>query len=122
MRWTITLVLIVASFLSQAQNISQIETFPLNAQVYRLLQGTKDKALLIVDKVQKNDYQLSKGDTILADFYFTTKPIKDEAQLCGIRPGDEISVRMSAKLNPLDRSYQFTAYHYKNRNCPPKGN
>lgn len=122
MRWIFTSFLALLSSLSLAQKITQIETFPLNAQVYQLLEGTNNKAILVVDKVTDNPYNLNPNDTILADFYFTTQAVKGETQLCGIKAGDRISVRMSAKRNPLDHSYQFTAYHYKNRDCPPKEN
>jgi len=98
---------------SQEARIEQIETFPINLKVLNPLIGTNNMAILKVEKVEPNNYNLTVGDTILCKFYFTLKPVEGEVHLSGISRGDFISTRMHADLNPYSGAYQYEAFHYK---------
>ena len=75
--------------------------------------GTNNMALLKVEKVEPNNFDLTVGDTILCKFYFTLKPVEGEVHLSGIGRGDFISTRMRAELNRYSGTYQYEAFHYK---------
>ncbi len=114
----ILLLLCLGSFglSAQKKRIVPVQTFPINAKVLFTLQGTSDRAVLRVKKVDPNPYQLEVGDTILCTFFWSIKPVKDEmADFPGIGSGDEISVHIGVKKSPLNGSNQYTAYHYVNR-------
>lgn len=101
---------------AQKSEIVTIETFPVNATVITTLEGLNDRAVLRIDKVEPNPYNIKVGDTLLFSFYWTILPVKSElANFPGIGSGDEISVHISVKASSLNGSYQYTAYHYKNR-------
>jgi hypothetical protein len=97
----------------QEARIEQIETFPINLKVLNPLMGTNNMAILKVEKVETNNFDLVVGDTILCKFYFTLKPVEGEVHLSGIGRGDFISTRMRAELNRYSGSYQYEAFHYK---------
>lgn len=99
--------------LGQEARIQQIETFPINVKVLNPLMGTNNMALLRVEKIDPNPYQLAEGDTILCKFYFTLKAVAGEKHLSGINRGDYVSTRMSATYNQYSGSYQYEAFHYK---------
>lgn len=112
------LALLLLSIAAKAQKseIVTIETFPVNATVITTLEGLNDRAVLRIDKVEPNPYNIEVGDTLLFSFYWTILPVKSElANFPGIGNGDEISVHISVKASSLNGSYQYTAYHYKNR-------
>lgn len=100
------------SFCQEAR-IEQIQTFPINLKVLNPLMGTNNMAILKVEKVEPNNYNLAVGDTILCKFYFTLKPVEGEVHLSGISRGDFISTRMRAELNRFSGTYQYEAFHYK---------
>jgi|GEM_PF-3292745 len=107
------LLLIPSLSFSQEARIEQIETFPINLKVLYPLMGTNNMAILKVEKVEPNNYNLAAGDTILCKFYFTLKPVEGEVHLSGISRGDFISTRMHADLNRFSGAYQYEAFHYK---------
>jgi len=114
--WLLAFLLLGLGLKGQERQVIPIETFPINAKVLFTLQGTDDRAVLRVEKVDPNPYGIEIGDTLLFTFYWSTQAIKsDLATFPGIGAGDEISVRISVKRSPLNGSYQYTAYHYKNR-------
>lgn len=113
----ICLAVMASGFYAKAQKESDyqlkpIETFPVNAEVVGILEGHNSLAVLKILKVDSNNFDLKIGDEILAEFYFTTKPIKNEAKLIGIKPNDKISVRMHAKAQALNGGWDYTAFHY----------
>ena len=114
--WTLLFVALSWSLKAQEQQIVTIDTFPINAEVLFKLQGTTDKAVLKVERVNPNTFQVEVGDTLLCDFFWSTQAVKDElADFPGIEKGDEISVHIGAKRSPINGAWQFTAYHYKKR-------
>jgi len=114
--WLFALLLISTVLSAQEQRIVPINTFPINATVITTLQGTDDRAVLRVEKVDPNQYGIEVGDTLLFTFYWSTMPIKSElATFPGLGSGDEISVHIAVASSPVNGSNQYTAYHYKNR-------
>jgi hypothetical protein len=107
--------LFLVPFLSFSQEaiIEQLKTFPINLKVLNPLMGTNNMAILKVEKVEPNNFDLATGDTILCKFYFTLKPVKGELHMTGIKRGDNISTHMHSQLNPLSGSFQYEAFHYK---------
>jgi len=106
-----------SSFLFAQQDSSKLQmvpvkTFPVNATVLGLLDGSKTLAVLRIEKVDPNPYQLKEGSEILADFYFTTQPMKGEKKLKGLKAQDFISVRLTAEHNRSTGQYDFTAFEY----------
>ncbi len=101
---------------AQKQRIVPINTFPMNATVLFTLEGTKDRAVLKVDRIEANDYDIKEGDTLICTFFWSILPVEDEmARFPGVGAGDEISLHMGVKKSAVDGSWQYTAYHYKNR-------
>lgn len=119
--WTLLFIALGLSLQAQEQQIVTIETFPINAEVLFKLQGTNDKAVLKVERVNPNSFDVEVGDTLLCDFFWSTEPVKDElADFPGIEKGDEISIHIAAKRSPINGAWQYTAYHYKKRSRTAK--
>jgi len=88
----------------------------MNATVLFTLEGTKDRAVLKVDRIEANDYDIKPGDTLICTFFWSILPVEDEmAKFPGVGAGDEISLHLGVKKSAVDGSWQYTAYHYKNR-------
>jgi hypothetical protein len=98
---------------SQEASVEQLKTFPINLKVLNPLMGTNNMAILKVEKVEPNHFDLAVGDTILCKFYFSLRPVKGEVHMTGIKRGDKISTHMHSQLNPFSGSYQYEAFHYK---------
>ncbi len=116
MRYLILTCIILLSVETYAQEpiVSPIETFPLNARLIAPLQGTNNRAVIRIERIDPNPYRLEVGDTLLARFYFSLKPVKGEKDLVGLNKGDFFSARMAARQNNLDGSYYYEVFHYKN--------
>lgn len=99
---------------AQAAQIGEIKTFPVNATLIASLEGSQDRALMRIDKIERNKFGLEVGDTILAKFYFSLKKVKSEPNLVGINAGDFFSARMAARPNSLGGGHYFQVYHYRN--------
>ncbi|MCR9154850.1 MAG: hypothetical protein NXI09_12145 [Bacteroidetes bacterium] len=113
---SLLLCFISLSLSAQKKQIVPIQTFPVNGTIMFKLEGTKDRAVLKVDKVEPNKYDINKGDTLICTFFWTTNPVKDEmANFPGVKAGDQISFRMGVQKSPLNGAWQYTVYHYKNR-------
>ncbi len=120
--WLFALLLSTSALQAQEKRIVPIETFPVNATVITTLQGMNDRAVLRIEKVDPNPYDIKVGDTLLFTFYWTTLPVNSKlATFPGLGAGDEISVHIAVKSSPLNGNYQYTAYHYKNRTRSLKG-
>ena len=99
--------------LSQDARYERIETFPANAEVVGILENSKSLAVLRILKADStNEFRLKAGDEILTDFYFTLKPVKNEARLKGIEAGDKISVRLHGQRQRLSGQIKYTAFQY----------
>lgn len=95
------------------QQAQLLETFPVNATVVGVLEDDYRLAILRIDRVDSSaSHPLQKGDEILTEFYFTTRPVKNESKLKGIAAGDKISVRLHARPSPYSQDWQYTAFHY----------
>lgn len=91
-----------------------IETFPVNAEIVGVLQGTNNMAVLRIDRVDSNAMGLSVDDEILVEFYFSLEPVKETA-MTGLKKGDHFSARLSARRDYRSGQWQYTAFHYKKR-------
>jgi predicted transcriptional regulator len=89
-----------------------VKSIPANATVLGLLEGSKNLAVLRIDKVESNDLNLKKGSEILVEFYFSTQPVKNSEKLKGIRPNDEISMRLTGEYNEKTAQFDYMALNY----------
>lgn len=100
------------SLMAQETKIVPVETFPINARVVSIMEGT-DRGVLEIQRIDTpNTYGLEQWDEIFVKFYFGTKPVKNEAKLKGFTAGDFLSVRVGAQKNRLSGNWEYTAYHY----------
>jgi hypothetical protein len=97
---------------SSQRQMVPVQTFPVNARVIGLLEDSKTLAVLRIEKVDSNKFNLDVGSEILVEFYFTTGPIKNRAKLKGIKPNDFISVRLTGEPNAATGQVDFTAFEY----------
>jgi len=98
---------------SQEARFQQLETFPINLKMLNPLMGTNNMAILKVEKVEPNNFNLAIGDTIICKFYFTLKPVQGEVHMSGINRGDLVSTHMHARFNRYSGAFQYEAFHYK---------
>ena len=113
---SLLLVLAITSLRGQKDSsnwqMTPIKTFPVNARVLGLLEDSKTLAILRIEKVDANSFNLKKGSEILVEFYFTTGPVKNRKKLKGIKANDFISVRLSAEYNASTGQIDFMAFDY----------
>ncbi len=102
------------SAFAQEPIVSPIETFPVNASLIAPLEGSSDRGIIRVDRIEPNPYHIEVGDTLLVSFYFGLKKLANEKDLVGIKKGDKFSARMAARQNRLDGAYYYQVFHYKN--------
>ena len=76
--WLLAFLLLGLGLKGQEREVIPIETFPINAKVLFTLQGTDDRAVLRVEKVDPNPYGIEIGDTLLFTFYWSTQAIKSD--------------------------------------------
>lgn len=110
----ISFLLIGLKAAAQEPIVTPIETFPVNATLISPLQGSINRGIIRIDRIEANPYNLAIGDTLLVRFYFSLKRVKGEKDLVGIQAGDKFSARMAAQQNNLDGSYFYQVFHYKN--------
>lgn len=108
------LILFCGSLRGQELQMDPIETFPLDATLIAPLQGSNDRGIIRIERIKPNPYNIEAGDTLLAQFYFGFKPVKNERDLIGIEAGEMISARLAARRNSLDGAYYYQVFHYKN--------
>ncbi len=109
-----TLLLVSFSLSAQEAKVVPIETFPVDATLISPLEGSIDRGIIRIERIQNNPYQIESGDTLLVKFYFTLKAMNNEPDLVGIKSGETFSARMAARQNNFDGSYFYQVYHYKN--------
>ncbi len=115
----LSMLLVMVSLVVKAQGelakpkVRPITTVPCTAEVISIFEYSDRFALLKISEIDTlNPLNLSKGDELLAEFYFSTKAIEGSTKMRGINAGDSISVRIAAKEEAATGQMKYTAFDY----------
>ena len=90
-----------------------IHSVPADAYVVGVLEENSQQAVLRILRIKENDYRLRQNSEIVADFYFSTKDVKNVEAMSGIDAGDTISLHIWGKYKPNQGQWEYEALHYR---------
>jgi len=90
-----------------------VETIACRAKVLGVFENSSRLAVLKVINIETpNNFEIKVGDELLTEFYFSVKPVEGSSKMTGIKTGDKISVRLTAKEEAATGQMKYIAFDY----------